>query len=187
MANSKRSRHVALMLMAPAGSFFISGCSEAPENALVFETIEQCQSFGGDEDECRIAHDEAVQNHNETAPKYLTEQECEADFGDEKCEARSNGWVTPLMAGFLMGSLIDIDGKKKKKTLMGRPLYKSRDDQTTFRSSGNKPIARNVGQTQVFKSSLASRSNNIVSRGGFGMQAQKRAESSSGGGGSYGG
>ncbi|MGL5147993.1 MAG: DUF1190 domain-containing protein [Plesiomonas shigelloides] len=184
MANSKRSRQVALMLMAPAGSFLLHGCSEAPQEGMVFESQEQCQRLTGNAAECLDSYNEALQAHQQSAPRYSSEQACETDFGANRCETTPGGWVTPLMAGFLMAKMLDVDFKKKKKPFPGKPLYKSRDDFNTFRSAANVPVAKSTGPIQVNKSVLTPPGKSVT-RGGFGMQAQKRAQSA--GGGSYGG
>lgn len=177
----KRSRKVALTLMVPASLVVLAGCSESSTEAAVFDNPEQCaQQF--DREQCEADFKKAQEMHANVAPKYQTLAQCEADFGVGKCEApqptpqtqaSSSSFFMPLMMGYLAGQMFNGGGKRMTPA---QPLYRSKDDPTTYRTGANQPIARQTGVVSVPNSKLQTYSNHNLRRGGFGAQAQRRQE-----------
>ena len=60
-------------------------------------------------DQCEANFNEARNQHAAVAPKYTSQEDCQADFGDGRCEqapykTTSGGSVfMPLMMGYMMG------------------------------------------------------------------------------------
>src|SRR5690606_31878790 len=111
----KRSKKAALVLMAPAASLLVAGCS-TKDPALVYGSLQECISSGiNSEEQCRMDYAKAERLHPTVAPKYVSRAECEADFGPGKCEeapksgesSHSSGFFMPMMMGFLAGQMMN--------------------------------------------------------------------------------
>jgi uncharacterized protein YgiB involved in biofilm formation len=183
----KRSKKAALVLMAPAASFLVVGCS-SKDPALVYGSLQECISSGiNSEEQCRLDYGKAEQLHPEVAPKYVNRAECEADFGEGKCEeapstpensSHSSGFFMPMMMGFLAGQM--LNGAKGRMQGSGlapdnkhvpQPLYKSRNE-SDFRTAGNRSVGPSSfyhGAKNLAPSSLAPKAGTVVRRGGFGQ------------------
>jgi uncharacterized protein YgiB involved in biofilm formation len=55
-----------------------------------------------------------------------------------------------------------------------QPLYKSRDDRSTFRTATNAPVAGGIGPISLKPSQVKPQVGQVVRRGGFGQQAAAR-------------
>lgn len=184
----KRSKKAALVLMAPAATFLIAGCS-TKDPALVYGSLQECISSGiNSEEQCRKDYGKAEEMHPAVAPKYANRAECEADFGEGKCEdapntsanaGHSSGFFMPMMMGFLAGQMLNgnkagampASGLAPENKHVPQPLYKSRNE-SDFRTANN----RSVGQSSYFSgaknispSSLTPKAGKLVRRGGFGQ------------------
>ncbi len=200
----KRSKKAALILMVPATTLLLSGCGEEREQAMVFTDPNQCSSAGFNTAEACEADYEAAKNlHPQVAPKYLTQQECEADFGNGQCETApqqttSGGSVfMPMMMGYLAGQMFNrpqagayqtqssqsASGNASgfsggnaaaRSNVATQPLYKSRDDRQTFRTATNAPVSQGIGPITLRPSQVKPQAGQLVRRGGFGQQAAAR-------------
>ncbi|MFN4087842.1 MAG: DUF1190 domain-containing protein [Alphaproteobacteria bacterium] len=180
----KRSRSIRLVLLGSAGALMLSGCEDPVDVATrgqLFTDAQACES-AYDREECLDAYRRAETAHVETAPKFTTREECEAEFGVENCttgprlaagegdpaQANAGGsWFMPVMMGYMMGRMM---GGGVATT----PVY--RDTQNTA-YTGNRnigrldsarmpPPARVAGSAGVPKFEMARRQ--AVARGGFG-------------------
>lgn len=184
----KRSRSIRLVLLGSAGGFMLSACEDpidAATKGQLFTDAQACES-AFDQKECLEAYQRAETAHLETAPKFTSREECEAEFGVANCtpgprqeaaegaaegqtaQAGSGGsWFMPAMMGFMMGRMMGGG-------MAAAPVY--RDTQNTA-YTGNRnigrldsarmpPPARVAGTTGVPKFEMSRRQN--VSRGGFG-------------------
>ncbi|MBU1620765.1 MAG: DUF1190 domain-containing protein [Gammaproteobacteria bacterium] len=191
----KRSKKAALVLMVPTATFLMAGCGqEEAVQTAAFETVDQCAAYYNPE-QCKADLGQALTMHTQVAPKYTDKAACETDFGVGQCEtpaqaataagteppaqASSGGFFMPMMMGFLAGQMLNRSGGQLKQPVQAQPLYKSRDDRSTFRTATNTPVARGVGSTYIKPSSVQPKPAGMVNRGGFGAQAAKRSSSSS--------
>lgn len=199
----KRSKKAALILMVPTATLLLAGCgSEEPVETAVYQNAEECAAFYNPPAECKAEFAKAQELHAQVAPKYQSKTECETDFGVGNCETpataavstdpnapvqqqqASSGFFMPMMMGFLAGQMLNRGGAGQaasQKSVPTQPLYKSRDDQSTYRTAGNQPVARQSGVTSVMPSQMQPKAGNVVRRGGFGAQAQQRQSMTSGG------
>lgn len=115
----KRSKKAALCLMVPAAALMLSACGEEREQAMVFESINDCASSTlVSPEQCRSDYAEAAALHPQVAPKYVDKASCETDFGVGQCEsavpategqpqqASAGGMFMPMMMGFLAGRMM---------------------------------------------------------------------------------
>ncbi|MDP4944436.1 MAG: DUF1190 domain-containing protein [Alishewanella sp.] len=188
----KRSRKAALIFMVPAATLLLQGCGqEKTVEAQVYNTPDECAAFYNPPAQCQAAFEEAAALHPQVAPRYANKQECEADFGAGSCEtapqqqSAQGSFFMPMMMGFMAGQMLNRGGMgaqspqqssaAARNSVPTQPLYKSRDDRSTFRTASNAPVASQSGPTQVRPSAVQPKPASLARRGGFGSQAQQRA------------
>ena len=137
----KRSRHIDLsrmrkqstsfkptaLAMAVSGAVLLSSCSGPDDSqpAVVFENAEQCKlAYPDKADQCDKAYKTAAKESIDTAPKYSSLSDCEAEFGVGKCvspeeanqqagsttvinnTSSGSGWFMPALGGFMLGQML---------------------------------------------------------------------------------
>ena len=208
MTSFKRSKTARLIMMAPAAGMILAGCGEKPVEVQVFNSPDECAAYYNPPAECKAAFAEAQALHPKVAPRYATKQECEADFGNGQCETapllaantseqpqqqsqQSSGFFMPMMMGFMAGQMLNRGGmatnpnqqtaNASRSPVPNQPLYKSRDDRSTFRTASNTAVANQSGPTSIRPSAVQPKPAAMARRGGFGAQAANRNTSSYGG------
>lgn len=204
--HTKRSTSARLILMVPAASLALAGCGEKPAEVQVFNTPDECAAYYNPPAECKAAFDEAKALHPQVAPRYTSKQACESDFGAGMCETapvlaatengstqtqQSSGFFMPMMMGFMAGQMLNRGGamtapqqqtaSATRNSVPTQPLYKSRDDRSTFRTATNTAVATQPGLTSIKPSAVQPKPAMLARRGGFGAQAAARSSSSYGG------
>jgi uncharacterized protein YgiB involved in biofilm formation len=191
----KRSRTVKLTLMGLAGGM-VTACSEPKEEIVAFKDIQECKDSGLFEaSDCEYQYEKALAANQLESPRYDTRYNCEMDFGAEQCQPTRNGsFWQPLMAGYMMSMIArDVGNSLYYGSAYARPLYRSRDDWGTFRTSNNYPIGSYGGTgkaIQLPRSIMTTVPNNAgqikrssgqygkkaptISRGGFGSKSVAR-------------
>lgn len=173
----KRWNSISVALLAGASVIALAACEEPTVDAAVFENVQQCLANPDmDPDQCRQGFSAARNQHSAVAPKYSSEQDCQADFGQDRCEeapyrTSSGGSVfMPLMMGYMMGSMIGGRG-----SVASQPLYRSAGDAKSFRTADNRKIGSATGRTRVARSAASRPSvkSSTLSRGGFGASGRR--------------
>lgn len=184
----KRSRSLRLVLMGSA-ALALSACDEQ-KDAQVFETVGQCMDLGHSQQECEGAIEQAHRNQLETAPRYASKADCEAEFG--KCEegpkvadktadakdpnasqqsyahTEGGGFFMPLITGYMMGRLLG-GGMYGFQPM---PLYRPMGASGYYTGAGAR-VAASPGNVVVAQSTLnEARTTSTLSRGGFGARAR---------------
>ena len=204
----KRSKTARLIMMVPAAGLVLAGCGEKPVEVQVFNTPDECAAYYNPPAECKAAFDEAKALHPVVAPRYANKQQCETDFGVGQCESApaltanstepapqqsqaSGGFFMPMMMGFMAGQMLNRGGmagapqqqtaNTSRSPVPNQPLYKSRDDRSTFRTATNTAVASQPGTTSIRPSAVQPKPAAMARRGGFGAQAAKRSTTSYGG------
>ena len=204
----KRSKTARLIMMVPAAGLVLAGCGEKPVEVQVFNTPDECAAYYNPPAECKAAFAEAKALHPQVAPRYANKQECETDFGIGQCESapvvaanstepvpqqnqQSSGFFMPMMMGFMAGQMLNRGGMASapqqqtasaaRSPVPNQPLYKSRDDRSTFRTATNTAVASQPGTTSIRPSAVQPKAGSLARRGGFGAQAARRSSSSFGG------
>lgn len=190
----KRSKKAALVLMAPAATLLLAGCGEQQQEVHVFHNAEECAAFYHPPAECQAEFERAEALHTQVAPRYQNQFECEADFGAGQCETaperhQSGSFFMPMMMGYMAGQMMNrgnLAGGQAQSTQQSaannrsavptQPLYKSRDDRSTFRTASNQAVASQPGVARVRPSAVQPQRAQLVRRGGFGQQAAVRQQ-----------
>jgi uncharacterized protein YgiB involved in biofilm formation len=196
----KRSTRVALVLMVPATGLLLTACSPEPETpAVVYSSVQECQEKNPDanaKEQCLTDYQQAAALHPKVAPKYETLQECEADFGAQRCEiapdrqpgygygygSSGHSFFMPMMMGYMASQMFNRPqvmqpgsfssaGTQPRDSVQPQPLYKSRDDASTFRTADNSAVASRSGAVNVPAQTAAARVGGQRSIGGFGATA----------------
>jgi len=156
----------------------ISGCGQT-EEVDIYTSLQEClQQQLGEAQMCHAAFQEALQEAEQTAPKYASQADCEYDFGEQQCvtqQRQGGSWFMPAMAGFMMGRALSGGDRVA-------PLYQSSQLRSPVHgkwvTSDGKVVA-NADQRQARVSPDSFRpkpmSARPLSRGGFGNQAAARS------------
>lgn len=203
----KRSKRAALVLMVPAGSMLMTACAPHVEDVMVYNSAQECQQQNPESaQQCEAEYQQAAALHPQVAPKYATREECETDFGAENCEAAperhaAGSFFMPYMMGYMLGRglggvgftqpqggratdpippLQDRDSTAARSSVATQPLYKARDDQRTFRTASNYPVATGTGLARVPANDVVPRASRMVRSGGFGATAARMSTGSGG-------
>ena len=171
------SYYLVSALLMSASIIALTACEEPKVDASIFESIEQCMNDPLlTEAQCKSSFNEARSQHVAVAPKYATAEDCQADFGAQKCEhapykTTSGGSVfMPMMAGYMMGSVLGA-----RRSMMPQPLYRSSTGVPGFRTAENRSVGSITGRTKVASSATGRPTfkSSTRSRGGFGSSARR--------------
>lgn len=127
---SWRSYRMAPVAVAVSAVFMLSACEESDETVSLYTNAQDCsQANPSQAEQCTLAYNNALQEAAKTAPKYETQADCIAEFGESMCtqapaqagiagtgstngeqtaQAQSSGgsmWM-PLMMGYMMGRMM---------------------------------------------------------------------------------
>lgn len=204
----KRSSGLKLLLMGSA-TLALGACDDTTDltQGSVYDTVTQCQEDRSNAgQDCAGSLAEAERQHLATAPRYDSQQACEEEFGPGRCQtgpaseqAASGGgsFFMPLMAGFMIGRLLDGGSRGA----YAQPLYRpycppgsaggacagssgsgagGRAGFGGYYTAAGRAVASAPGAVSVPRSAFTetTRSTTTVSRGGFGARAQSVGVSS---------
>jgi uncharacterized protein YgiB involved in biofilm formation len=144
---------------------------EGQEEALVYESAEACIRAGeSDPDMCRSEFENAKGIHESTAPRYQSVNQCQSDFGYNRCYRSGSIWL-PFMMGYMLAP-------RGSSYIYSQPLYRTAGAPNSFHtaSGGRIGAVSADGSTKVTKSraSRPAARTRTVSRSGFGARAAGR-------------
>lgn len=192
MTPRKRSTSLKLTTMAAgAATLSLAGCGDPGAQATWdpnrgeqvqaydYKTLQECLKANDlSDDQCRTSYAAAQKDNEENAPRYDERATCEDVYGVGNCVPRgsNNGggsFFTPLLAGFVVGQMLDGGGYR------GTGLYR-RDDGYYSTWGGRLDRDYSTGRTVITRESIDPPANirqtppkvqtrtSVVSRGGFG-------------------
>ena len=185
----KRSRAVVLTTLSAAGVAALSACGSSEEevDSFPYATVAECERAGDvPASECQAAYNQALANHELSAPRFESQALCEEEFGNNGCQTASSGgsfWM-PVLAGFMVGRMLDNDRSYYRHSGLyrhrrhgwyaggnyGGPLISTNGRYRSGMSAYDRPSAASPIHTR----------SSVTSRGGFGSRS--RASSGSRGG-----
>jgi uncharacterized protein YgiB involved in biofilm formation len=104
MAARRRSAYVGFSVLTLSAAA-LAGCERA-EEPKVYSSVADCRAEHPGQ-ACDDAWQASVGEHERTAPRYSRKEECEAQYGVGHCEDRGGGIFMPLMAGFVLGQMMN--------------------------------------------------------------------------------
>ncbi|KAB7763771.1 DUF1190 domain-containing protein [Xanthomonas maliensis] len=183
----KRSRNLKLTLMAAVPAALLTGCGSEPETGVVLQSASDCYQLKqeqGSIEQCLKAYDEATAKHRQSAPRFGSRYECDAQFGSctEVDEQGQHSWIPP-MGGFLLGYALGnmtSGGSYGYRYGGAIPLYRDYRSGGFYKPNGDLASDR-IGTVRGRSGAIDMPTRAItVSRSGFGSSAAAR--SSFGGG-----
>ncbi|PSW22250.1 hypothetical protein C9I98_03020 [Photobacterium sanctipauli] len=188
----KRSKQVVLASMrknwrpltytpitAAFASIALSGCSDNDQDAVIYQSLDDCLDDNPSySEECRSAYQFALQESSRTAPKYNSEYDCEAEFGDNACiQPRGQNWFMPAMAGFMFARMLN------NNNYYSQPMYYSRYPGSIFYDRWTTADGRDYGnrykkaKVRVNRDSMKPKPtvSRTISRGGFGSTVSAKS------------
>lgn len=120
MSEVKRSNNIKLIAMrkyfAPkplaisVTSVFLAACSDNQSVSTVYTNANECINENPDAvEQCNLAYEQALEEAARTAPKYDSRQDCEYEFGADRCQSYNSGgssFFMPFMAGYILSDLL---------------------------------------------------------------------------------
>lgn len=174
----KRSKYLRLAVLG-AAPILMTGCEEE-RPALVYESAQACIIAAEiPEQICREDFARAEVAHAQTAPRYSSSADCQADFGSGQCQqnVQSGGYFMPFMTGYMIASLLQGGGSNWASTAGGhsaQPLYRTAGS-STWRTADNTQIGNRSGAIKVRESQAQPATRAVtMSRSGFGSTASAR-------------
>jgi uncharacterized protein YgiB involved in biofilm formation len=173
----KRWNAASVVGMVGVSAIVLGACEEPKVEGAIFDNLQQCiDDRGIPSDQCKKSYEDARSQHASVAPKYTSEQDCQADFGAGKCErapyrSSSGGSIfMPMMAGYMMGSFMG-----RRSSVFSQPLYRSARDPKTYRTANNRAAGTATGRTLIARSATSRPSvkSSTIRRGGFGASGRR--------------
>lgn len=108
----KRSKAINLVLLGSC-VLALAGCDEKKDHhAMGFKDEQECQKVHTVE-ECKKALEEGKRQYAQSAPKFISKEECEKQYGASKCveapgahHEGGHSMFMPMMMGFMMGRMM---------------------------------------------------------------------------------
>ena len=157
-------KRTAAITLAVLGAIALTACSEQ-KPPTTYTSVSECVSDGNSAAECQKALADVTAQTEKDAPKFTTQDQCQAQFGS--CQKSSSGdWFMPAVAGYMLGSVMNGGSRAP-----AQPIYIDRDRRPVAASySGG--VYRPTPAPQSYTSRVAaSRAASTSSRGGFGSRA----------------
>ncbi|ELX8377638.1 DUF1190 family protein [Providencia vermicola] len=198
---SWRSYRLAPVAIAVSAVFMLSACEESDETVSLYTNAQDCsQANPSQAEQCTLAYNNALQEAAKTAPKYATQEDCIAEFGEAMCtqapaqasfsstntgngeqtaqaQSSSGSMWMPLMMGYMMGRMMGGGAPSQ-------PLFSSKNPASpangkfvdaTGKSYG--PAVAGGRSISVPKTAMAPKppTTSTITRGGFGDTVNKQA------------
>ncbi|MEJ2404180.1 MAG: DUF1190 domain-containing protein [Candidatus Thiodiazotropha sp.] len=178
----RKRKRLTPTILAASISMILVGCSDI-QNGKIYKTVNQCINENPSHAEaCETAYQAALSEAERSGPKYRSISDCAVDFDRSQCvESRSGGVFMPLMAGFMIGRLLD-----NGRGYQSAPIYTSYRYGSPLYGSWHGSDGANYGRSNyhviktdksAFKTKPAV--TRTMSRGGFGSVAKAKASWSS--------
>lgn len=185
-------RHVTPVALAVTAVFVLAGCEKTDETVHFYQNVSDCSSANpGKSAECNTTYQNAIKEAARTAPRYHSQADCVAEFGEGQCQQaqaqasssnvtpQSGGgsiWM-PLMAGYMMGSLLSNGSAFAQQPMFSSqntasPAYGKYAD-ASGKTYGNAVSGRGM---VVPKTAMAPKAatTTTITRGGFGESVVKQ-------------
>ncbi|KAA8999275.1 DUF1190 family protein [Affinibrenneria salicis] len=186
---SWRSWRLAPLALAVGTVFMLAGCEKNDETVSLYQNADDCSRANPSmSEQCAVAYNNALKEAEKTAPKYASKEDCVAEFGEGQCtqapaqagmaanSQHSGGFWMPLMAGYMMGRMMNGGG------FAPQPLFTSTSSASPANGKFVDASGRSYGNTtsvrtlSVSKTALAPKpaTTTTITRGGFGESVTRQ-------------
>lgn len=170
----KRSSQITLAIL---GALALTSCADPSSQSsstsvtagpTTYANLEECVK-DNDYSTCKAAEEQAKKQTAESAPRYATADQCQAQFSN--CQKSDSGdWFMPAVMGYMVGSMMS-DGSRGYAS----PVYYDRGGNAVradFSGGSYKPAtaAPTYASQAPARAAAASRAS-TASRGGFGSRS----------------
>ena len=156
MGSRRRSAFVGFSILSLSAAG-LAGCERHDEQPKVYSSVADCRAEHPGQ-ACDTAWQASVGEHDQNAPRYTRKEECEAQYGYGHCETHEGGFFMPMMAGFVLGQMINGGGYGNR--YVGHPVFFAP-------GGGYRAPAFGAGESMFTRSGM-------TTRGGFGSTAALR-------------
>lgn len=167
----KRSSAISLAIV---GALAMSGCTPTPQadEPTTYRNVTECVQDGKSQATCDKAFADAKAEAEKTAPKFASQAECAAQFGNCQ-QSASGGWFMPALMGYMVGNMMSNSGTR----YVSQPVYVDRSgrDVTSSYNGGRyttSTAAPSASARAASRASAARSSASTSSRGGFGSSSR---------------
>lgn len=189
---SWRTYRLAPLAVAVSAVLLVAGCEQHDQTVTMYQNADDCsQAHPSMAEQCQTSYKQAQQEAIKTAPKYATQADCVAEFGEGQCTAtptsansgteqtaqtqQSGGSWMPLLAGYMMGRMMSGGFAQQ-------PLFTSKTANSPMNGKFVDATGRSLGPatygrtTKVDKSAMAPKpvTTKTITRGGFGETVAKQ-------------
>ncbi|WP_127959208.1 DUF1190 family protein [Serratia microhaemolytica] len=199
---SWREARITPVALAITTALTLTGCEQTDETVSLYQNADDCARANPSiSEQCTVAYNNALKEAERTAPKYASREDCVAEFGESQCTqapaqasmapdtsantatttaaSSSSGSVwMPLMAGYMMGSMMSNRGYAQQPLFTSRNPASPANGKFVDASGKNYGAATAGGRTMtVPKSAMAPKPTvtNTITRGGFGDSVAKQS------------
>ncbi|TKI04900.1 DUF1190 family protein [Martelella alba] len=183
-----RLSRAAPVALAVGAVFALAGCEKSDENVTLYQNSDDCSRANPSmAEQCATAYRNAQQEAEKTAPKYRSRADCVADFGEDQCtrapaqagmaaESSSGSFWMPLMAGYMMGRLMNGGYAQQPLFTSRAPGSPANGKFVDASGRGYGPVASGRSMA-VPKSAMAPKpaTTTTITRGGFGETVAKQS------------
>lgn len=188
----KRTRVLTLAIL---GTLALSACGPAeppaPTTGVTYTSVKECVEAGVDKTTCDTALASAAAN----APKFSTQDQCEAQFGPGQCNSQTSGgssWFMPALAGFMLGNMLSNssnnsayyrgrEDERRRGSYSYVPVYRSSSGLSTYVNGRTSAAPATYTATRLSNTYGTTSGNSnaarTTSRGGFGSRASASVSS----------
>ena len=176
----KRSRTAALILMSTT-PLLLTACNDDSQREGVYTSVETCTAQTHDAAACQAAYAKAKQDAANNSPQFANKQACEADWGQDKCEQRTDNaghsFFGPFMTGFFISQMMRNGSAASGFT--SAPAFRDANGAWQRPDPGRASGFTGAGASAVRSPAMttitsAPDSAMTVSRGGFGSRSSSR-------------
>ncbi len=160
----------------------MAGCSSSRQGEI-FKDVASCTQKNPTQTvECERSYNQAVTKAASSAPKYATQADCSAEFGDRNCVPyrgpTGQSWFMPALGGFLFGQMLS----NNRGSYFGTPLFTSYNRGSSMYGNwtyadGARHGRNNYGPTTFNDSATKPKPavTRTIARGGFGSTVAAKA------------
>ncbi|MFP1830158.1 DUF1190 family protein [Lonsdalea quercina] len=192
---------LAPLTLAMGSVFMLSGCEKTDETVSLYQNADDCTRANPSmKDQCTTTYNNALKEAEKTAPKYRSQEDCAAEFGEAQCMQtpattasnqnapaqagmtaqphESGSFWMPLMAGYMMGRMMGGGGYAQQPLFSPRSAASPANGQFVDASGKSYGSATSGRTITVPKTAMTPKpaTTTTTMRGGFGESIARQQQ-----------